>query len=176
MAYLEGLTFQPGNVGMTETRQGVPNYNGSASTLQEWKFKVTTKKFAVLAIKDEGQRSERLAELTSKVTDGLSGDALKVAMDLGEDLSKPGGLDQLVEQIEKYVLAFKEDEARELFHAGSKVDGPLARQKGESMVSYISRRNRWFNRLRSLDSETTVSQNILAITYWTVQVLQTSTN
>ena len=124
----------------------MPNYSGSASTLQEWKFKGTTKKFAVLAIKDEGQRAERLAELTSKVTDGLSGDALKVAMDLGEDLSKPDGLDKLVEQIESYVLAFKEDEARELFHVGSKVDGQLARQKGEPMVSYISRRNRWFDK------------------------------
>ena len=119
MAYLEGLTFQSGSTGMTETRQGIPNYGGSASTLQEWKFKVTTKKFAVPTIKDEGIRAEKLAELTSKVTDGLSGDALKVAMDLGEALSKPDGLDKLVEQIESYVLAFKEDEARELFHAGS---------------------------------------------------------
>ena len=76
MAYLEGLTFQPGSTGMTETLQGIPNYGGSASTLQEWKFKVTTKKFAVLTIKDEGIRAEKLAELTSKVTDGLSGDGL----------------------------------------------------------------------------------------------------
>ena len=148
---------------MTETKAGIPHFSGAASTIQEWKFKVITKKTALLAIKDPDVRKEKMAELTSKVTDGLAGEALKVAMDLGEnELAKDEGLAKLIEAVEKHVLTFKEDEARELFHEGSKTDGPLSRQKGETMVSYIARRRRWFTRLTSLDSNTKVSENILA--------------
>ena len=86
---------------MTETKAGIPHFSGAASTIGEWKFKVMTKKSALTAIKDDDTRRERMAELTSKVTDGLAGEALKVAMDLGEAmLGKENGLDQLIEAME----------------------------------------------------------------------------
>eukprot|EP00975_Prorocentrum_lima_P024187 5089484-Prorocentrum_lima.AAC.1 len=51
---------------------------------------------------------------------------------------------------------------RVTFHAGTRIDGPVARQAGETKMEYITRRRRWFQRLTSLDGETTVSENILA--------------
>ena len=112
MAFLEGLMFRPGLSGMPETRQNVPSYSGSPETLQEWKFKLMIKQNAILATKDEIQRKERMADLISRVTDGLSGDALKVAMDLGDELEKDEGLQTLIDRIDTYVTAFKEDEAK----------------------------------------------------------------
>ena len=96
------------------------------------------KQNAILATKDEIQRKERMAELISRVADGLSGDALKVAMDLGDELEKDDGLQTLIDRIDSYVTTFKEDEARELFHIGSRTDGPLARQQGEPMASDLA--------------------------------------
>ena len=87
---------------MTETKAGIPHFSGAASTLQEWKFKVITKKTALMAIKDVDVRRERMAELTSKVTDGLAGEALKIAMDLGGyELSREDGITKLIEAVEK---------------------------------------------------------------------------
>ena len=116
---------------MTETKAGITRFSGAASMIHEWKFKVITKKTALLAIKDSDVRKEKMAELMSEVTYGLAGEALKVATDLGEEeLAKDDGLAKLIEAVEKHVLTFKEDEARELFHEGSKTEGPLSRQKG----------------------------------------------
>ena len=120
------------------------------------------KRAAINAIASDEIREEKLAELTSKIVDGLTDDALRVSMDLGEKvLSKTTGIDELIRALEEMVGAFKEDEARELFHVGTKSDGPLTRQHGESMASYITRRTRWYARLRSIDDTTNVSENIL---------------
>jgi len=121
-----------------------------------------TKYRTILAGKAE-DRSMKLAELASKVTDVLTDDALKVAMDIGEqDLATEEGVTALIDAMEEHVMQYKDDEARELFHAGTQVDGPLSRQHGESMSSYIARRRRWFQRLTELDAATKVSENILA--------------
>ena len=88
---------------------------------------------AVQSVSNEDLRSERLQELTSKVVDGLSGDALKVAMDMGKGLYTEDGLANLLDKVEKYVSACKEDEARELFHMGSQTEGKFSRQETESM-------------------------------------------
>ena len=45
---------------------------------------------------------------------------------------------------------------------GTKSRGVLRRQKGESMVSYIARRRRWWQKLKSLGSSMNVSESILA--------------
>ncbi|CAE7949792.1 unnamed protein product, partial [Symbiodinium sp. KB8] len=49
------------------------------------------------------------------------------------------------------------EEARELFRAGQR-QGALARQGGESMLSYVSRRRRWWKLLKSLDSSIELSE------------------
>ena len=98
MAYLEGLLFHSDSHGIKETRSGVPSYNGSAAGLAEWRFKVLTKKAAIDNIADETIRAERLSDFVAKVTEGLTDNALKVAMDLGEAaLIETGGLQRLVD-------------------------------------------------------------------------------
>ncbi len=79
-ACLEWLLFNAGSSERTETRAGVPIYNGSASGLAEWKFKVNTRLEAVLAEKDEANRLQKTVELSSKIVDALTDEALKVAM------------------------------------------------------------------------------------------------
>ena len=164
MAYLKGLlyTAERGNE-MQETRLGVPLYSGTAHDLEEWKFKVLLKAEAVKKIKNEDDRVAKLADLSARVMDGLSGEPLRIAMDHGvRQISDATGIEDLVKAVSDHVIQFKEDEARELFRAGTKVDGLLARQSGESMASYINRRTRWFRRMQTIDPATKVSDNILA--------------
>ena len=54
------------------------------------------------------------------------------------------------------------EEARELFRADQRVGGPLARQQGESMVSYCSRRRRWWRTLCELDPTISLSESMRA--------------
>ena len=164
MAHMEGLYFQADGRGkeLHETRAGIPQFSGTAYLLPEWKFKVLRKRAALNTINNDELREEKLAELMSKIIDGLTDDALRVSMDLGESaLSATDGIDTLVKAMEAMVGEFKEDEARELFHLGTKSEGAMTRQTGESMTSYITRRKRWFSRLKSIDNNTSVSENIL---------------
>ena len=160
---LEGLLHNSGSDQRTETRGGIPIYNGSASGLADWKFRVETRLNAVEAEKDETKREQKLVELASHIVDALTDEALKIAKDVGSsNVLLPGGLKKLIERIEEAVLEFKEEEARELYHWGAKFRGPLARQPGESMSQYIARRRRWESQLKSLDSKVVVSDTILA--------------
>ena len=164
MAYLKGLLYTAERAHeMQETRLGVPMYSGTAHDLEEWKFRVLTKVEAVKRVQKEEDRTVKMAELCSRILDGLSGEPLRIAMDLGVDqIGDATGLKTLVDAVSDYVIQFKEDEARELFRAGTKVDGPLSRQSGETMASYINRRTRWFRRMKTIDPTTSVSDNILA--------------
>ena len=49
------------------------------------------------------------------------------------ELPKPGGLELLIKNIEEYIVTVKDDEARDLFQAGTRHSGPLSRQPMESM-------------------------------------------
>ena len=112
------------------------------------KFKVLTKVRALEQIEDDQIRESKLVELASKVVDALCDEALKIAIDIGvDDIAAIGGIIHLVTAIEDHVSQFKDDEAQELFAIGSKTDGELPRQRGESMVSYIARRKRGVIRL-----------------------------
>ena len=53
-------------------------------------------------------------------------------------------------------------EASELFRVGQLRTGPLSRQQGESMLSYVSRRKRWWVTLQELDGETKLSEAMRA--------------
>ena len=114
MAYLEGLLYRPEGQSTTEeTRAGAPRYAGQAWNLEEWKFRVLQKKKAIETMTDTDKIPEKIADLVSRVTDGLSDDALKIAMDLGDDaLSKPDGLDQLVKEIEGAAMLIKYQRGR----------------------------------------------------------------
>ena len=97
----------------------------------------------------------------NKVIEGLRGDAFSIARDLGlEVLSKPGGLVKLVGEIKSHVFPRAREEAKELFRAGQKQGGPLSRQPGKPMLSYVQRRRRWWHMLCELDETMVFSDSL----------------
>ena len=86
--------------------------------------------------------------MVQKVLEGLREEAFELARDIGVDvLTQPGGLRKFVEKLRDNVFPRASEEARELFKVGQK-PGSLARQNGESMLSYVPRRRRWWNLLK----------------------------
>ena len=97
-------------------------------------------------------------EMVQKVLEGLREEAFELARDIGVDvLTRPGGLRKFVEKLRDNVFPRASEEARELFKVGQK-PGSLARQNGESMLSYVSRRRRWLNLLKTLDGSIELSE------------------
>ena len=144
--------------------------NGSAVGFDEWKFKVLGR---VHSIKNQADLKDKtsvrtmenqLVDLSAKVCEALEGEALRVSMEIGhEELQTKDDVEKLVNAIELTIpLGDKEDDARELYHLGARSRGQLARQRGESMVSYIGRGRRWWTKLKSPDSTMSVSESILA--------------
>ena len=90
--------------------------------------------------------------------EGLREEAFELARDIGVDvLTQPGGLRKFVEKLRDVVFPRASEEARELFKVGQK-PGSLARQNGESMPSYVSRRRRWWKPLKTLDGSIELSE------------------
>ena len=97
-------------------------------------------------------------EMVQKVLEGLREEAVELARDIGVDvLTQPGGLRKFVTKLRDVVFPRASEEARELFKAGQK-PGSLARQNGESMLSYVSRRRRWWKLLKTLDGSIELSE------------------
>ena len=97
-------------------------------------------------------------EMVQKVLEGLREEAFELARDIGVDvLTQPGGLRKFAEKLRDVVFPRASEEARELFKVGQK-QGSLARQNGESMLSYVSRRRRWWKLLKTLDGSIELSE------------------
>ena len=78
-------------------------------------------KRAILAAKEE-ERPAKLAGFLGKIVEGLRNEELQLAMDLtDDDLNSEKALDVLVQKVEKYVVAFQEEEAKALFSAGTRI-------------------------------------------------------
>ena len=153
--YLEGLVFRPhGEERIEETRSGVPVFDGTPHRFEAWKIRVEAKVAAALACETQYQEKE-MAQLGSKIIDGLSGDAQLVARDFGvSNLMKLEGPEKLIIKMRDELMGNTREEARELHDIGSqRGKGPLQRQRGESMTSYVTRRRRWYERILELNSE-----------------------
>ena len=97
-------------------------------------------------------------EMVHKVMEGLRDEAFELARGIGiEALTAPGGLRDFISRMRNVVFPRAAEEARELFRAGQR-NGALARQGGESMLSYVSRRRRCGKLLKSLDSSIELSE------------------
>ena len=95
--------------------------------------------------------------------EGWRGEAILIARDIGLDrLCQPDGLEFLLERVKQHVFPLQSQEASELFRVGQLRTGPLSRQQGESMLSYVSRRKRWWVALQKLDGEITLSEAMRA--------------
>ena len=73
-----------------------------------------------------------------------------------------GGVDILVKEMRASVFPLTTHEAKELFRQFTKPNGPLARQRGESMHQHISRRRRCWTLLKELDKELVLGEGHLA--------------
>eukprot|EP00974_Lingulodinium_polyedra_P087711 8503778-Lingulodinium_polyedra.AAC.1 len=80
-ALLQSLHWRA-STGIENNKQGIPVYDGSAIDYEEWKFRVMAR-WTALATKADEYRSQDRKELAAKVLDGLRGDALSAAMDMG---------------------------------------------------------------------------------------------
>ena len=97
-------------------------------------------------------------EMVHRVLEGLRDDAFDLARDMGvEALTAPGGLRRYIAKLREMVFPRAAEEARELFRVGQR-PGTLSRQSGESMLSYVSRRRRWWKLLKTLDSSIELSE------------------
>jgi len=97
------------------------------------------------------------------VIEGLRGEAADIAMDIGtEVLMKDDhtGLTVLTETLRSHIFPKKEAEAKVLYKHGHKKKGVLSRQSAEPIVSYVSRRRRWWTQLKQLDSSVELSDTI----------------
>ena len=159
-ALLEGLRWrpdgsQPAN-GMdeqnTEGKFGVPRFDGSPHALQDYEWRVRTK----MAKEAEMSKEEvaKLGPLGLRLVEGLRGPALRLAQQVDISvLSSSAGPTTLLKALNSNLKPRKEQQARELYSAGSKEGGMLSRQHGEPMSSYVARRTSWWNALQSLDQE-----------------------
>eukprot|EP00959_Pyramimonas_sp_CCMP1952_P107338 2244361-Pyramimonas_sp.AAC.1 len=83
-------------------------------------------------------------------------------MGIGKDvLLTPNVIGQLALAIRTSLFPAEAQEAKILFQVGQIPYGPLSRQHGESMVSYISRRKRWWKLVSKLDPKILMSDDVL---------------
>ena len=112
---------------------------------------------------DVSDRDVDMSECVSKILEGLRGDAFSIARDIGlARLLQPDGIDHLIEQIRQQAFPLQSEEASELFRQGQLLTGPLAKQQGEPMLSYIARRKRWWSTLCELDPDIRLSEAMRA--------------
>lgn len=119
----------------------------------EWEFRTMTRY--------HGTDDEDKWKLGSRVVEGLSGEALKVAMTFGfSKLTESDAIPKLIEQMRGHIFPMSSAEARELYRAGQR-PGVLSRQSGEPMISDVQRRRRWWELLRQLDPKLSMSNTML---------------
>ena len=114
-------------------------------------------------VKWQSSDEERRLQSLSIIVDGLRGEAARFAMDIGHQaLLRPdgSGVTKLVEDIRKYVFPHARAEAKELYQLSHKRNGTMSRQASEPMVSYVSRRKRWWTQLQLLDTTIGLSDSL----------------
>ena len=162
--FLTGLIYSAqlrGDVG--DSKKGILYYDASAAGYEVWNYSVQVKPGAMNVILDAAERDQKLVAFRSSIVEGLSDEALLIAIDLGVGtLNTPTGVKQLVDKMRETIREAMDDEISELYRLGAQTSGPLRRQRGEPMQSYISRRKRWWTRIRELDSSFNVSETLLA--------------
>ena len=77
-------------------------------------------------------------------------------------LASDKGPSKILAELAATLRPRRTQEARELYLAGSREGGPLARQFGEPMSIYVLRRRSWWSILQDLDSEIKIPDLILA--------------
>lgn len=129
--------------GVTEARTGgMPRYNGDASRLSEYAWRVRARATKESFLDDTEKKKH--GPLALRLCEALSGPALRVAQGIDTKLlAKKEGHEELLKALFAAFKPRREQEARELYSAGSREGGILSRQQGEPMSTYILRRKAW---------------------------------
>ena len=138
------LTYDA-SLAVEETKSGFFVYDGAPSRFQS-------------------SKEEDKYRALSSIVEALRGEAVLVAMDVGMDKlmnEKLTGFDELVKAMTARVFPQAQAEAKELYQVGHKHRGPMSRQAAEPMISYVSRRRRWWATLKKLDSTVDLSPSLL---------------
>ena len=119
-----------------ETRNGSYIYGGSPANFHEWVFRTR--------MQVQGRTDQQYLTAMTNVIQGLKGDAVLVAQEIGLDkLNAEGdslvnsGLELLIREMKAAVFPQTQNEAKDLFKVFMKAGGPLSRQLGESMQQTI---------------------------------------
>ena len=103
-----------------------------------------------------------LSEVVQSVIEGLCGEAILITRDIGLGrLCQPDGLEFLLERIKQHVFTPIARSDR-IISRRTATHGPPSRQQGESMLSYVSRRKRWWVTLQEPDGEIKLSEAMRA--------------
>ena len=132
------LRYRP-DKGIEESSKGMIIYDGRPAEFFDCEFRINLKIEILKTETDAGKR----VKIINQITDGLRGDALQTAQDMGVPaLIKEDGIKELVKSMMAMVFPQKNLEAKELYDLGHQKAGLLCRQRGESMLSYTGRRKR----------------------------------
>lgn len=124
------------DVGSTEGKAGVPRFDGDAARLNEYVFRVKLRQAKEDSLPEDERK--KLGPLGLRLVDGLRGPALQVSRNLDIDLlKKKDGPKMLLNALQTALRPRTQQEARELYQAGAQSGGPLSRQYGESIPSYV---------------------------------------
>ena len=149
---------QPADEPPTPSEAGIGRGKGAGSKTRSQKGLVLSQAVAMAEAEGTPYAVKLRTEMVHRVLEGLRDEAFELARDIGiESLTGPGGLDDFINRMREVVFPRATEEARELFRAGQG-QGTLARQAGESMLSYVSRRRRWWKLLKTLDSSIELSE------------------
>ena len=149
---------QPADEPPTPSEAGIGRGKGAGSKTRSQKGLVLSQAVAMAEVESTPYAVKLRTEMVHRVLEGLRDEAFELARDIGiESLTGPGGLDDFINRMREVVFPRATEEARELFRAGQR-QGTLARQAGESMLSYVSRRRRWWKLLKTLDSSIELSE------------------
>ena len=106
---------------------------------------------------------KKLGPLGLRLVEGLRGPALYIVKALKEDLiTSAKGPEAILQALVSSLRPRRQQEARELYLAGSREHGILSRQYGEPMSTYILRRKTWYAMLTDLDTEIKLPELLLA--------------
>ncbi|CAE7418365.1 GIP [Symbiodinium sp. CCMP2592] len=136
------------------TKFGFLVYGGTVRDFHEWEFRAMTR---WTQTKDDEKK-----DLASKFLDSLRGEAYIAAEDLGaEVLGSKDNIPKVIEKVRTNLFPLQEQESKELYRLGTQIGGMLSRQAGEPMTSYLSRRSRWWRKMKQLDKTVSISESIL---------------
>lgn len=149
-AYIKHLSYDLNRKLPQATKQGWYVYDGNALDfpIGEFKIRMRAKCFDE---KDEPGTRKSICERI----DSLRGNALSIARTIGTDklLEEKGArIEALRLKIRDHVYPIVKDELKALFQEGHRRgNGPLSQQAREPIQSYLERRERWLEMLKSFD-------------------------